>query len=227
MKEAPKKDKQELIHLSYNMSGKMENILSLSTNNNYNERCACFKNVSGSICEKGFAEKTVEHYPGLNANTKANLEILRSRLLTDAELQALAIEIVAALDKNGTRQFRLESFGDIANVTHARNYIRLCSAIARIDCSVLVAWWTKSPNYVVSAFNLEDEETRFWFKSVCNLILSSLFIGVPFPEKARKKIESALGMEVLVFTVEAVKPDDKRVNCGARSCLNCKRWPNA
>lgn len=223
MKKANKKDSQTIVKLSYGMSGKMLNVLGISTSCLDNPRCSTYRKCPGAICNDCFAAANLEFRKEVREAMHYNMEALSKREFTREEIAAIAIEVVAACRKNNTNMFRIESFGDIANTIHASNYIRLAAAVYFLDQSILMAWWTKNPNYLVAAFQGMDDTTRKLFRAGCNVVLLSLFKGVPFPEKARKKIEAALGMEVLTFTVYDVKDTDPIVNCGARSCFNCRR----
>lgn len=125
MKLAPKASRQDILHFSYRMTAKMTNVLSLSTNCNANPICRQRAKVCGSICEHCFAASTLNHYTSLDENTLSNFWILTTSELSNSDCEKVAIEIVAACQKNGTHEFRLESFGDLANVCHATNYLNI------------------------------------------------------------------------------------------------------
>lgn len=99
MKLAPKYVRQNILHLSYRMSAKMTNILSLSTNCNKNPICQARSKIKGSICEHCFAASTLSHYTSLDENTLSNFWILTTSELSNSDCEKIATEIVFSLQK--------------------------------------------------------------------------------------------------------------------------------
>jgi hypothetical protein len=225
MKKASKKDTQSLVNISYCMTGKMTNILSLSTNVKKNSRCMHRHNCKGTICEHCFAIKTVNSYDSLHRNLNANTEVLTSRHLTHAECSAIAYEIVKACIKNETNKFRFESFGDLNNEIQAKNYLNICVAINywinELNYKVNCALWTKNVDYLVKAFTTFDDLTKQEIRNVLNVLVSSTFVGISIGDGFIRKTENALGMPIGVFTVETT--ENEKTNCGARDCNKCGR----
>lgn len=226
MKKAPKKFQQSIVKLSYGMSAKMENILSLSTSCINNERCMRRYNLEKNmhlkvsvICSHCFAVATIHARNTVAKAMRYNTEVLQNRTLSDSEFKAIALEVVKALEKNGTNKFRLESFGDIANEIQATNYIMLCYHICKLNRFIRIAWWTKNIDILVKAWKQIDENILAYVRKNTNIILSSVFINLPISEKFVAKVESDLNMKVMVFTVEDKK--NEKTNCGARSCAKC------
>lgn len=222
-----KRMQQNIVNLSYGMSAKMIFVLSLSTSNIGNCNCEKNKNIPGSICQKCFADSVENQYNALHENNMHNLEVLSSNILPYADIMAIAKEVVEALIKNGTHLFRLESFGDLANVTHCVNYIRLCSYISQYaeerNYPVSIAWWTKQYHLFENAVTFITDKDMQYFRKDTNVILSSLFIGVEVPRAAIEKVERWIGMKVKVFTVYNLPETHEKINCGARSCTLCQR----
>lgn len=226
MKKAPKKNCQDVVKLSYNMSGKMTNVLSLSTNVNRNSRCMHrHYYCPTSICSKCFAVATVNHYDRLHINLNYNTDALINRILTINETRDIAIEILYALEKNGTHKMRFESFGDLNNETHALNYLNIVVDLAilaenhnyKIECAL----WTKNADYLVKAFAKLNEIEKEYVHSILNVLISSTFVGFPIGKGFIEKTEKALGMPIGVFTVE--EKETEKTNCGARDCNGCGR----
>lgn len=226
MKKASKKNQQSIVKLSYGMSAKMLNILGISTSCKNNSRCMRRYNLEENkhfkvsvICSKCFAVATINARTTVQNAMNHNTEVLQKRLLSESEVNAIAIEVKDAMAKNGTNKFRIESFGDIANEIQATNYIMLCNAIYKQNRFIRIAWWTKNIDILVYAWKKISEDILQNVRKNTNIILSSVFINIPMNEKFVAKVENDLNMKVMVFTVESEK--NEKTNCGARSCNKC------
>lgn len=208
----------------------MTDVISLSTNCNKNPICQARSKVAGSICSHCFAASTLAHYSSLDANTLSNFWILTGSELSSLDCEKIATEIVSACRKNGTHEFRLESFGDLANVLHATNYLNILFALyqesRKTGYKVICGWWTKNVNLLVAAYEKMDRAHKSAFHRVCHLLISSMFCDQPIEPAEKAEIEKRLEMPVSVFTVYEpayIQENDIAINCGARSCRNCKR----
>lgn len=226
--DAGKAFKNGYVHLSYGMSHKMRFILSMSTSNLINPICKARKLIKGSICEKCFADSTCKQYESLDFNTVENYWFFNGHECTKEELYSIAGEIVAALYKNGTNEFRLESFGDLGSKLHAKNYIHLIHTIRMLSLAigypVYIGFWTKNVNILSHAFIECSPAERNSFRKIVHLLISSMFENEPMPEDEKKRWEKAFRMPVSVFTVydsNFIKENGVKVNCGARSCHTC------
>ena len=182
------------------MSGKMSGIMCASTSNLCNPFCAARKGNPDMICAACFADSTCKQYEALRENMARNTEIITARLFEDWELPELPGPL-----------FRFESFGDLRNVTQARNYIRM----ARVNPGVACALWTKNPGFLAQAVALEGGRPD-------NLITihSSAYIDTPAP------VDRFPGLFDKTFTVyrpETVAARQIDINCGARDCMTCRR----
>lgn len=193
---APKNN--SLVYISTGMTGKMEGIPAISTSVLSNPVCAARSRISGSICQKCFAQNTVSNYGALRDHVTDNYMVLNSRLLSADELPAVYSDIC-----------RLEAFGDLASVIQARNYIR----IAKKNPWCTFAIWTKNPAYLDKAIQAEGKPENL----IC--ILSSNFIN---------RVDSAARWNWVdhVFTVyspDYIDSNDISINCGGRKCRECMR----
>jgi hypothetical protein len=182
------------------MSGKMSGIMCASTSNLCNPFCAARKGNPNMICAACFADSTCKQYEALRENMARNTEIITTRLFKDWELPELPGPL-----------FRFESFGDLRNVTQARNYIRM----ARVNPDVSCALWTKNPGFLQQAVALEGGRPD-------NLVTihSSAYIDTPAP------VDRFPGLFDKTFTVyrpETVAARGIDINCGARDCMTCRR----
>ena len=105
--------------------------------------------------------------------------------------------------------FRIESHGDLFNVTQARNYLRLIKK----NPHVMFGWWTKSPRLIAEALKAEGMSKPP--KNV-NIVQSGFFLN-----KEIKPAYDWIDKVFIVYDEEHAK--DKKINCGARSCLTCQR----
>ena len=228
MKQAPKKDCQSIVKLSYGMSGKLNNVLSLSTDCTNCKRCIERHNSGNAkcICVHCYAFTILNSFKGKNmlASYRKNADVLTSRVLDyQKEIKPIAREIVSACIKNNTDMFRIESFGDTQNVNHATNYLLLCSAIGELSYiyHVKVGLWTKNFDYYLKAIEALSDNQKDNMKKVTNFVLSNVFIDMPYPKRIIEIVEAKLNMKVKVFNV--VSMDNNNITCGARSCEKCGR----
>ncbi|MDY4855943.1 MAG: hypothetical protein SO155_07995, partial [Candidatus Ventricola sp.] len=121
------------VHFTLNHTGKMEGMQSLSTSCLCNPACAARMKDPSSICSHCFAAAMHKRYGALADCMENNSRILSGRLFEVSELPM----INAAF-------FRFEPFGDLINVTHARNYLRICKR----NPWTRFALWTKNPAFL-------------------------------------------------------------------------------
>lgn len=125
------------IMFSHDMTGKLDNVLSLSTSCACNNRCIARMSNPELICSECFAIDTQSNYRGVFENTALNAAILSKEILPLNLWPDLNTDIL-----------RIESFGDVINVTHAINYINL----AYQNPKTTVTAWTKNPDLWLKAF---------------------------------------------------------------------------
>lgn len=187
-------------------SGKMSGIPSISTSVTLNENCKHHAAVKGSICEKCYARNLVKLRKGLADKLERNYNFYTTVDLTVDDVPFINSAI-----------FRFESFGDLVNVQHFRNY---CT-IAKANPQTRFVLWTKNI-WIISEYR----------KTVVNEIPSNLYIiasSVYINKSAMgavKKTRSALRYIDAVFTVydkETIKAENIDINCGGRKCLECRR----
>lgn len=186
------------VAISDYMGGKMEHIPSISTSCEENPICIARMKNGDSVCAKCFADVTVRRYTELGKNCAANYDLLTNEVLP---LTALPIF------KPGVEIVRIESFGDVANVTQAINYIN----IIKVNPSVMFAWWSKNAPIINEAFEKIGKPR--------NVVM------VESSETLNKQKEISPNFDK-VFTVydEAHIVGQKvKINCGARSCDTCRR----
>ena len=105
---------------------------------------------------------------------------------------------------------RIESFGDVASIICARNYLRIIRSHPHIKFGV----WTKNVNIWMHAFELEGgkpENMKF--------IVSSPYTNHPvdIPEEWMPVVDHRF----TVYTKEYAEEHGIEINCGGRKCATC------
>lgn len=186
------------VAISDYMSGKMENIASISTSCEKNLICLARMKDDDSICAKCFADATVRRYSELGKNLAANFDLLTNEVLPVEMLPIFKPEVSIV---------RIESFGDVANITQAITYINIIKA----NPHVTFAWWSKNAWLINDAIDLVGKPS--------NVIL------VESSEKLNVQKDRSANFDK-VFTVydpEHIASEGVKINCGARSCATCRR----
>lgn len=187
------------VYTSENMSGKMSGIPSISTAVCCNPICAARAKDPESICAHCFAMNTVARYSALREHLIDNYNLLTSRLLGKDELPIFG----------NVRAVRFESFGDLANVTQAVNYLN----IARANPNVVFTIWTKNPEFLHHAIWRDGKPANL----IC--ILSSEKTNVIRDASAYNWVDHVF----TVYDPEYIKANNIEINCGARSCATCMK----
>ena len=188
------------VRFTLNHTGKMEGMQSLSTSCMCNPLCKIRMQEPGSICSKCYAAAMHKRYSNLAAMLERNSEALSKWVWYPEELPI----INAAF-------FRLESFGDLINVDHARNYLRLCKR----NPWTRFALWTKNPAILARAIYLEGGKPEN-----LNVILSSPYINTPCERSGWDFVDKT-------FTVwdkagqKELQAAGGCINCGSKKCIDC------
>ena len=179
-------------------TGKMENIQSISTPCCLNDRCIKNATIEGSICEECYAAAILEHRDALLQHLIENYNLLNDHLLTAAEIPII-----------NAAYFRIESFGDVASVTQAANYIE----IIRFNKWCNFAVFTKNPDLYKAAFKDHPKPSNMIF------VVSSLFIN---KESAAWKAFPEVDIIFTVYTAEYAIEHNITINCGSADCIGCR-----
>lgn len=193
------------ISFSTEMSGKMSGMVSLSTSP-HGERCKA-NAERYEVCKHCYAKTCDAMYPALHKNLMQNLEIL-----TTTEI---AVDDWVRINYNAWRCIRLESFGDVNNTTQIVNYFNLAKANPKITFTV----WTKNIDLYYQAIEQGNSKPN-------NLIIiaSSPMLNVAIRIPA--KYAGIVNKVFTVYTYDYIRENKITpcfINCGARSCVGCKR----
>ena len=181
---------------------KMEGIQSISTSCLANPICEARRKIEGSVCQKCYADSLGKMRKSLTKHLVDNMDILSKALLP---------ERIAALVPISTVIARIESFGDVMNVTQARNYIR----IIRTHKATKFGIWSKNLNLWGQAFEAEGKPRN------CTYVHSSAMVDIPdfILPRWRKYVDH-------VFTVWSHDIYDANYKgtpseCAGIRCMNC------
>lgn len=148
------------IHVTNHSDGtKMDGIQSIGTTSLVNPICQKRKGCGG-ICAHCYADSLCKFRKSLNTALVDNFRKLTRRLLTPAEARAVPITSTIG---------RIESFGDVASVRQARNYLRIIKAHRGTQFGI----WSKNDSIWLAAFRKEGKPKN------CTYVHSSFGINKP------------------------------------------------
>lgn len=187
--------------ITWNHSGKMSGMVSLSTSPLENPYCMNRCKNENSICSHCFS-----------MNLQKMRKELKEKLIRNTELLTKTVIPVNEMPLLNVCYFRLESFGDIQNVTQVHNYFNLCKR----NKGTTFALWTKNPFVIKNAL-------ASGLKKPGNLIV---IYSSPMMNTATnlERLQSVFPFVDKIFTVyDKEHSKDVNINCGANHCLSCLR----
>lgn len=190
------------LHITTKHTGKMEGMLSLSTNMLLNAFCKAHRNTPGAICQHCYANNLLTFRPSMQKPYTFNTYLLKNCILP--------LEILPVINAN---IFRFESFGDLDNVNQAINYINIC----KVNPNTTFALWTKNPIIMKRALKIVDKPENLI------IIYSSLYINDRTNGLKMMKIYPWIDKVFTVYDEETIESKGIEINCGPRHCLSCQR----
>lgn len=193
------------IHITTH-GGKMEGIPSISTSCIGNDRCIYRSSCKGTVCAGCYAQRHLAYRRSLAMKLDESNSVLYERLLTDEEIQKIPI---------GTWCFRIESFGDVRNVIHARNYLRIIKANPRTTFGV----WSKNTDRWEKAARIEGRPDNMVF------MYSSVMMNRAVNIKDVRRIYPTIHPDKIftVYTKKYAVNQGIKINCGGRRCIECMK----
>ena len=192
---------RQYIHVTtHDKSHKMAGIQSISTSVLDNPICQYRRKVPGTVCEKCYADHLCRYRKSLQNCLSRNLSILSGHLMDQQECLRVPIDTAYA---------RIESFGDVANLTHARNYIRIINANPQTQWGI----WSKNLEIWMEAFDIEGKPEN------CSFVLSSTFLNAPaqLPQFKRAYVDHVF----TVWTKDRYDFAGTPTECAGLSCRTC------
>lgn len=188
--------------ITWNHSGKMCGMASLSTSVLLNPHCMERAKNPNSICAKCYASRMMKHRKSLEKKLAKNTEVLTKNIISPEYFPIVNRE-----------KFRFEAFGDLNNYIQVVNYFNF----AKRNPRTTFALWTKNP------WIIQDAIDRGYTKPK-NLIV---IFSSPTVNACADNIRKLYTFIDKIFTVytseETAKEQGKKINCGVRNCVECGR----
>lgn len=181
-------------------ANKLQGISSISSSVHDNLLCACRQKIKDCICKACYAYNQQSYQTGLKEHNILNGIILRNILIPVKFFKLLPIIFP---------YLRIESFGDVANVIQARNYIRIIKAFPEKRCAI----WSKNKMIWKKAFEIEGKPANTTY------VHSSAFINVV--DDIDKEKYPFVDHIFTVFDKAYAKKHNITINCGGRKCIDC------
>lgn len=183
------------------MTGKLEDMHSISTSVFENPHCRKRAQNTKLICHYCFAEATLARYGSLAKHLKDNTDTLTSHILEGNEIPFIIDAI-----------FRFEAFGDLCNMIQVINYFVICNANKRTQFTL----WTKNPWFIKQAIEAgydKPENLIIIYSSPClNKEADYIFNRFDFIDGI-----------FTVYTMEYALENNIDINCGNAKCKHCMR----
>lgn len=192
------------IHVTNHSKGtKMDGFQSIGTTSLCNPICQKRKEQCGGVCAHCYADALCKFRGSLNKNLTENFRNLSARLLTPKEAKAVPVTSAYA---------RIESFGDVATVTQARNYIRIIRAHRHIRFGI----WSKNDGIWHAAFKAEGKPRN------CTYVHSSMDLNRV--DEIKPWMRRYTDHVFTVWDKQAYDQrfrDDKVTECAGIRCMTC------
>lgn len=181
-------------------ANKLQGISSISSSVHDNLFCKCRQAIENCICKFCYAYNQQSYQTGLKEHNILNGIILRNILIPVPFFRLLPILFP---------YLRIESFGDVANVIQARNYIRIIKAFPEKRCAI----WSKNIMIWKIAFSLEGKPKNTTY------VHSSSELNKP--DNIDRNNYRFVDHVFTVYTKEYATKHNIKINCGGRKCMEC------
>lgn len=181
-------------------ANKLEGICSISSSVHDNCFCKARQAIHDCICKHCYAYNQQSYQTGLKEHNILNGIILRNILIPVKCFKVLKFVFP---------YIRIESFGDVANVIQARNYIRIIKAFPRKRCAI----WSKNILIYEQAFAIEGKPDNTTY------VHSSSKVNEP--DNIDLNRFTFIDHIFTVFDKAYAKKHNIVINCGGRKCMNC------
>lgn len=195
--------KEKLNYLiTWKHTGKMADMVSISTSCLLNPNCQKNRAVKGSICEHCYAVNLLSMRKSQREKLERATELLTKTIFNKNDIPFL-----------NCRYFRLEAFGDLNNSIQVLNYF----TIANANPQTTFALWTKNPfiiSYALKEYGIEKPENLA-------IIVSSLFVNKQLNIEKMRALYPFIDKVFTVYDPAHIEKNNVAINCGARHCATC------
>ena len=190
----------KLLSVSQGLTGKMAGMPAITSSSLQNSHCQKLSSIKGSVCERCYSKKYLLSRPNVESCYQQNSQLLALSLIPTKQLPFVNAAFC-----------RLESFGDIINMTHLKNYIRL----VKKNGHCTFALFSKRYDLITDYFHDNKQP-----KNLC-IVISSLMLNTPndisyLPPMRNLKIFT-------VYSKDYAEKHNIVINCGKTRCLDCRR----
>ena len=179
-----------MLNITRKHSGKMKGMVSINTH--VHENPFCMRRVNQNvICSQCYAKGIIDQYHTCDFKVwRENGQLLKSSLLKSVpKLNSLAV--------------RFHSFGELFNVTHLRNFIK----VAEANPLTRFALWSKRSNLIRKCKDeFPDNLVRVYSTPEIN--------GEPVIPEGFNKVFT-------VYSAEYALANSVDINCGDKDCIDC------
>ena len=192
----------KLLSVSQGLTGKMAGMSAITSSMLCNEHCQKLSKITGSVCEKCYTKKYLSCRPSVEKCYADNTKLLSESIIPIKQLPFI-----------NAAMCRLETFGDIVNVTHLQNYIN----IVKKNNHCMFSLFTKNYTVVFQYFKTHKQPKNL------SIVISSLLLNEPFDVS---KIRDLGLTNLKIFTVYTKAYANKNgivINCGKNRCIDCRR----
>ena len=184
--------RDKTVHVTiHDEDGKLADIKSASTSCKLNLICRYRAELKGSVCTFCYAQNELRYKAGLRKWLEWNYAVLNLGVLDKDDLPTIFDDI-----------FRIESFGDVATVFCAINYINMI----RKNKGTWFSVWTKNPSIWNAAMKIKGTPRNATF------LVSSPFVNV------RLNLEAVKAVYPWVDKTFTVYDNGTESNCAGLGC---------
>lgn len=177
------------------MSGKMAGMWSLNTSPETNPFCLSMREIKGVICQSCYSKKTERRWKNCHTAWVNNGNTLSQNDLKEDEIPII----------KGKDIFRFQAHGDLINVTHYLNLVR----IAKANPEVTFVLWTKNLAVVRAGGSVRESNLIYMYST-------------PKINELKPHIPKGFDRVFTVYTRPFVKEHGIKINCGAKNCFKCR-----
>ena len=187
------------IRLSESMTGKLENVLGISTFAGENKNCETMAADPTKVCSHCYAMAYSSFKPIVRETYTRNGRVLKNAIIP-VEYWPVMIGYPIA---------RIESFGDVASTIQCINYINFTRANAHITFT----FFTKAPGFWNMAIKQAGKPENM-VSVVSNPFLNGSEFSINF---------SWADYIFTVYDMEYAAENNIEINCGGKRCITCQR----
>lgn len=193
-------------------SGKMTGLPSISTSCLCNKLCQARIKNGEAVCSHCYSQRMMGFRKYVATAMERNTKALTERLFPKKDAKNMRLYFTSKMEQQNPKKLaRIESFGDVANVTQARNYIRIIKANPKFNFGI----WSKNPGIWATAFEKEGKPKN------CTFVLSSLRVNVP--DQPGPRISPYVDHVFTVYSKDYRDANGIETNCAGVSCAQCGR----